>query len=146
MSNTRRAGIGATAIGAAAAVAMLTAPDANALVTDISVASSSQYCTNQPYTVTVNVTVTSFLFDVALSDNDSQVGSVKPQNGVATFNWTPTTTGTHTLKAVQEVISNKSTSVTVVDCSATGGGSGSAGSGSSASNPLSGLLSSLSAH
>ncbi|GAB2550680.1 hypothetical protein [Nocardia heshunensis] len=141
MKTTQRAGIGATALGAAAAVALLTAPNASALVTGISVASASQYCANQTYTVSVDVTPTSFLFNVTLSDNDTQVGSSKPSNSVATFSWTPTTTGSHTLKAVQEVISNKSTTVTVVDCTTTGGGSG-----SSASNPLAGLLSSLSAH
>ncbi|APB00206.1 Ig-like domain repeat protein [Nocardia seriolae] len=141
MSNTRRAGIGATAFGAAAAVAMLTAPNASALVTGISVASSDKYCANQAYTVAVDVTATSFLFSVSLSDNDTKVGDAKPSNGVATFSWTPTTTGSHTLKAVQEVISNKSTTVTVVDCTTTPGGSG-----SSAANPLAGLLSSLSAH
>ncbi|WP_051178921.1 hypothetical protein [Nocardia concava] len=142
MSNTRRAGIGATAIGAAAAVALLTAPNASALVTGISVTTADKYCVNQAYTVAVNVTATSFLFEVSLSDNDTQVGSAKPSGGVASFTWTPTTTGSHTLKAVQEIISNKSTTVTVVDCTPVGGG----GTGSSASNPLAGLLSSLSAH
>ncbi|MEC3954203.1 hypothetical protein VMT65_14280 [Nocardia sp. CDC153] len=143
MNTTRRAGIGATAIGAAAAVALLTAPDASALVTGISVTNSDKYCANSTYTVAVNVTATSFLFDVSLSDNDTQIGSTKPSSGVATFSWTPTTTGSHTLKAVQEIISTKSTTVTVVDCTPTGGGGG---TGSSAANPLAGLLSSLSAH
>ncbi|GAB0107732.1 hypothetical protein JMUB6875_67300 [Nocardia sp. JMUB6875] len=143
MSNTRRAGIGATAIGAAAAVALLTAPSASALVTGISVTTADKYCANQTYTVAVNVTATSFLFEVTLSDNDTQVGSAKPSGGVASFSWTPTTTGSHTLKAVQEIISNKSTTVTVVDCTPIPGGGG---TGSSASNPLAGLLSSLSAH
>ncbi|AYF74770.1 hypothetical protein D7D52_13870 [Nocardia yunnanensis] len=141
MKTTQRAGIGATAIGAAAAVALLTAPNASALVTGISVASASQYCVNQSYTVVVNVTPTSFLFDVSLSDNGTSVGSAKVSSSAATFTWTPTSTGDHTLKAVQEIVSNKSTTVTVVDCTPAGGGTG-----SSNLNPLSGLLSSLSAH
>ncbi len=141
MKNSRRAGIGATAIGAAAAVAALTAPNASALGTGITV-SGSQVCVNQATTVTVDVTATSFLFDVSLSDNDTQVGNSKVSNSQATFSWTPTTTGSHTLKATQEVVSTKTTTVNVVDCTPTGGG----GTGSSASNPLAGLLSSLSAH
>ncbi|MGW3540074.1 hypothetical protein ACWDNI_05915 [Nocardia niigatensis] len=141
MKNSRRAGIGATAIGAAAAVAALTAPNASALVTGITV-SGSQVCVNQATTVTVDVTATSFLFDVSLSDNDTQVGNSKVSNSQATFSWTPTTTGSHTLKATQEVVSTKTTTVNVVDCTPAGGG----GTGSSASNPLAGLLSSLSAH
>ncbi|MTE13467.1 hypothetical protein [Nocardia aurantiaca] len=139
MKNSRRAGIGATAFGAVAAVAALTAPNASALVTGISV-SGTQYCVNQTYTVTVDVTATSFLFDVSLTDNDTSVGSSKVSNSQATFSWTPTTTGSHTLKATQEVVSTKSTTVSVVDCTPAGG------SGSSASNPLAGLLSTLSAH
>ncbi|MFE3257234.1 hypothetical protein ACFXPS_16160 [Nocardia sp. NPDC059091] len=139
MKNSRRAGIGATAFGAAAAVAALTAPDASALVTGITV-SGSQVCVNQATTVTVAVTATSFLFDVSLTDNDTQVGNSKVSNSQATFSWTPTTTGSHTLKATQEVVSTKTTTVNVVDCTPSGGGSG-----SSASNPLAGLLSSLSA-
>ncbi|MEV0462826.1 hypothetical protein AB0I30_17825 [Nocardia tengchongensis] len=140
MKNSRRAGIGATAIGAAAAVAALTAPNASALVNGITV-SDAKVCLNKATTVTVAVTATSFLFDVSLSDNDTSVGNSKVSNSQAVFTWTPTTTGSHTLKATQEVISTKTITVDVVDCTPIPV----PGTGSSASNPLAGLLSSLSA-
>lgn len=138
MRNSSRAGLGATSFAAAAAVVLLAAPNANALVTDISV-SGSTYCTGQTYSVTVNVTATSGLFNVTLSDNNTEVGKAKPSNGSAVFQWTPTTTGSHTLEAVQELVSKKSTTVEVSDCTPAGG------TGSSSSNPLAGLLSTLSA-
>ncbi|MFJ9363479.1 hypothetical protein ACIRRA_03535 [Nocardia sp. NPDC101769] len=61
-------------------------------------------------------------------------------NSRATFSWTPTTTGSHTLETTQEVVSTETATVKVVDCTPSGGGSG-----SWASNPLTGLLGSLSA-
>lgn len=140
MKNSHRAGIGATAIGAAAAVAALTAPNASALVNSITV-SDAKVCLNKATTVTVAVTPTSFLFDVSLSDNDAAVGNAKVSNSQAVFSWTPTTVGSHTLKATQEIISTKTITVDVVDCTPIPG----PGTGSSASNPLAGLLSSLSA-
>ncbi|WP_067710545.1 Ig-like domain repeat protein [Nocardia yamanashiensis] len=139
MTKFHRAGFGATAFGALAATAVLAAPSANALVTGISV-SGDKFCTGKTYTVTVDVTVTSFLFDVTLTDGSTEVGKAKPSNGKATFSWTPTTTGSHTLKAVQEVISSKTTTVSVVDCTPTGGGTGSFDG-----NPFASILSSLSA-
>ncbi|MBF6253431.1 hypothetical protein [Nocardia farcinica] len=139
MKTSQRAGIGATTLGALVAVAVLAAPSANALVTGISVG-GEKFCVGDTYTVTFDTTVTSFLFDVTLTDNDTEVGKTKPVNGKATFAWTPATTGEHTLKAVQEVISSRSTQVTVVDCTPPpGGGTGSSGGG------LGGLLPSLSA-
>ncbi|MGW4356208.1 hypothetical protein ACWELJ_29390 [Nocardia sp. NPDC004582] len=141
MKNSRRAGIGATAIGAAAAVAALTAPNASALVNSITV-SDAKVCLNKATTVTVAVDPTSFLFDVSLSDNDTLLGNAKVANNQAVFSWTPTTVGSHTLKAIQQVISVKTITVDVVDCTPI---PVPGGTGSSASNPLAGLLSSLSA-
>ncbi|MEU6585269.1 hypothetical protein [Nocardia sp. NPDC046763] len=67
-------------------------------------------------------------------------GNSTLSNTQATFSWTPTATGSHTLEATQEVVSNRTATVNVVDCTPSGGGSG-----WSASNPLTGLLGSLSA-
>jgi len=143
MKKSQRAGVGTTALGALAAVAVLAAPNANALVTDISVAGVT-FCAGDTYTVTVDVTITSLLFPVTLSDNGTKIGEARPStNSKAVFSWTPDTTGEHTLKAVQELISNKSVTVTVEDCTPppTGGDSGS----STGSGGLGALLPSLSA-
>ncbi|WP_067816603.1 Ig-like domain repeat protein [Nocardia inohanensis] len=139
MSTFHRAGFGATAFAALAATAVLAAPNASALVTGISV-SGDKFCAGKTYTVTVDVTVTSFLFDVTLTDGSTEVGKAKPANGKATFSWTPSGAGSHTLKAVQEVVSSKTTTVTVADCTPSGGGTG-----SFSGNPLGSLFSSLSA-
>ncbi|MBF6355136.1 hypothetical protein IU449_11390 [Nocardia higoensis] len=142
MKKSQRAGVGTTAFGALAAVAVLAAPNANALVTGVSVAGVT-FCAGDTYTVTVETTVTSFLFDVTLTDNGVEIGKKKPSDSKAVFSWTPASPGEHTLEAVQEVISKKSVTVAVEDCTPppTGGDSGSAvGSGG-----LGALLPSLSA-
>lgn len=143
MKKSQRAGVGTTAFGALAAVAVLAAPNANALVTGISVA-GDRFCAGDTYTVTVDVTITSLLFEVTVTDNGTKIGQARPTtNSEAVFSWTPATTGEHTLEAVQELVSKKSVTVTVQDCTPppTGGDSGSAvGSGG-----LGALLPSLSA-
>ncbi|HLS79483.1 MAG TPA: hypothetical protein VK083_22105 [Nocardia sp.] len=144
MKKSQRAGVGTTALGALAAVAVLAAPNANALVTDIEV-SGDRFCVGDTYTVTVDVTITSLLFEVTLTDNGTEIGQKRPgSNSKAVFSWTPATTGSHTLKAVQEIVSNKSVTVTVEDCTPPPIGGGNSGS-SVGTGGLGSLLGSLSA-
>ncbi|WP_336080946.1 Ig-like domain-containing protein [Nocardia sp. SSK8] len=124
----RRAGFGLTAFTAVAAAAVLTAPQASALVQSIAVSGSTHYV-GTAYTVTADVTATSFLFKVTFTDNGTQIGEpVSVSNGKATISWTPTTAGTHEIKAVQELISSKTVTVEVSEQPTTpgGGGTGSA--------------------
>ncbi|MFB7720604.1 hypothetical protein ACFVUS_21460 [Nocardia sp. NPDC058058] len=140
MKTTRRAGFGVALLGALATTALVTAPQANALVNGISVSDTTLYV-GQTYTITADVTFTSMLFQVTFTDNGTEIGKANVSNSKATIQWTPSTTGSHELKATQEIISSKSTTVTVTTQPTTPGG----GTGSSGSNPLAGLLSSLSA-
>lgn len=125
----RRAGFGLTAFTAIAAAAVLAAPQASALVQGITVSGSTHYV-GTPYTITADVTATSFLFSVTFTDNGTQIGEpVAVKNGKATITWTPTSAGTHKLKAVQEIISSKTITVEVAEKPTTppgGGGTGSA--------------------
>lgn len=125
----RRAGFGLTAFTAIAAAAVLTAPQASALVQSIAVSGDTHYV-GTAYTVTADVTVTSFLFKVTFTDNGTQIGEPVPvSNGKATITWTPTTAGTHQIKAVQELISSKTVTVEVAEAPTTppdGPGTGSA--------------------
>ncbi|WP_405134117.1 hypothetical protein [Nocardia sp. NBC_01388] len=139
MKISRRTGLGATLLGALATAALVAAPEASALVTDLSVSGTTLYV-GQAYTITASVTVTSALFQVDFTDNGTEIGKVYPSGSTATIQWTPSTTGSHEIKATQELISSKTTTVTVTNQPTTP-----AGTGSSGSNPLSGLLSSLSA-
>ncbi|MGV9413394.1 Ig-like domain-containing protein [Nocardia sp. NPDC003693] len=140
MKTARRTGLGAGLLGALATAALVAAPQANALVQGISVSDTTLYV-GTAYTITADVTATSFLFPVTFSDNGTEIGKASVKDGMATISWTPSTAGTHELKAVQEIISSKTVSVTVTNKPTTPGG----GTGSSGSNPLAGLLSSLSA-
>lgn len=140
MKIARRTGLGTALLGALATAALVAAPQANALVQGISVSDSTLYV-GTSYTITADVTATSFLFDVTFTDNGTEIGKARPSNGAVTISWTPSTTGAHELKAVQEIISSKTVTVTVTNKPTTPGG----GTGSSGSNPLAGLLSTLSA-
>ncbi|MBL1073234.1 Ig-like domain repeat protein [Nocardia sp. 2] len=140
MSITKRAGFGTALLGAMATAALVAAPQANALVTGLTGPSGTVYV-GETYTLTADVTITSFLFDVTFSDNGTEIGKAKPSSSKATISWTPTTAGTHQIKAVQEIVSSKTITVTVTEKPTNPGG----GTGSSGSNPLAGLLSSLSA-
>ncbi|WP_280339815.1 Ig-like domain repeat protein [Nocardia neocaledoniensis] len=136
---TRRAGVGLTTFGAVAAAAVLVAPQASALVQSIAVSGSTHYV-DTAYTVTADVTATSFLFKVTFTDNGTQIGEpVSVSNGKATITWTPKTTGTHEIKAVQELVSSKTITVNVVPKPTNPG----PGDGDSGSGGLGGLLDAL---
>ncbi|MGW5452348.1 Ig-like domain-containing protein [Nocardia sp. NPDC003979] len=116
MSNfqARHAGVG-LAVAAVAAGGILGAPRASALVQDIAVTGSTHYV-GTAYTLTADVTATSFLFRVTFSDNGVQIGEPVPvRNGKATITWTPTSAGRHTLEAVQETISSETITVDVLE-------------------------------
>lgn len=123
----RRAGFGLTAGAAIAAAMVLAAPQASALVQSLTINDSTHYV-GTSYTLTADVTATSFLFPVTFSANGTKIGDAPVRNGKATISWTPTEAGTYQLKAVQELISSKTITVEVVEKPSTppGGGSGSA--------------------
>lgn len=128
----RRAGFGLTAFTAVAAVSVLVAPQASALVQGITVSGTTHYV-GTAYTVTADVTETSFLFKVTFTDNDTQIGEpVAVKDGKATITWTPTTTGSHKIKAVQEIVSSKTVTVEVTTAPTTPGG----GTGTGSANLL----------
>ncbi|GGK45680.1 Ig-like domain-containing protein [Nocardia camponoti] len=132
----KRAGFGLTAFGAITAAAVLVAPQASALVQSIAVSGTTHYV-GTPYTVTADVTATSFLFKVTFTDNGTQIGEpVAVSNGKATITWTPTTAGAHEIKAVQELISAKTVTIDVAAKPTIPGGGGA----DSGSGDLGGLL------
>ncbi|MCU1640002.1 MAG: hypothetical protein JWN03_277 [Nocardia sp.] len=120
-ARARRAGMGLTAFGAAAATMVLVAPQASAWVSDISVGGSNQQV-GCAYTVTATVAVDRLL-SVSFTDNGTAItGSpVTPSllSNSVTIQWTPTTAGAHTIQATQDFIS-KSTVVQVAASSAFG--------------------------
>ncbi|GAD86777.1 Ig-like domain-containing protein [Nocardia asteroides] len=127
-NQARRAGFGLTALTAVAAAGVLVAPQASALVQSVTVSGTTHYV-GTPYTVTADVTATSFLFKVTFSDNGTQIGEpVSVSDGKATITWTPSTPGAHEIKAVQELISVKTVTVQVSEkpTTPTPGGTGSA--------------------
>lgn len=95
----RRAGVGITALAAMACSAALTAPYASAVPTGLSVNARNIYkaCT---YEITATV---DHWFEVWFHDSGKVVpGSpIKPSNGKATIQWTPSFAGTHTLDVLQ---------------------------------------------
>ncbi|MGW4353854.1 hypothetical protein ACWELJ_17395 [Nocardia sp. NPDC004582] len=109
-----RAGYGVGAFGAMAAVAVLAAPNANALINNVIVASPNPVV-GCSYLVTANTTIGGSLFTVHFSDNGVEFGqsSVVLAANQATITWTPKTAGKHTITATQELVSSQSTDVTV---------------------------------
>ena len=74
---------------------------------------------------------------MTFTDNGTQIGEpVSVSDGKATITWTPKTTGAHEIKAVQELISSKTVTITVAPKPTPPGGGTSTGSAD-----LSGLLS-----
>ncbi|GGN76797.1 Ig-like domain repeat protein [Nocardia rhizosphaerihabitans] len=127
-TNARRAGFGLSAFTAVAAATVLVAPQASALVQGVTVSGTTHYV-GTAYTVTADVTETSFLFKVTFTDNGTKIGEpVSVSGGKATITWTPSTPGSHEIKAVQELISSKTVTVEVSAAPTTppGGGTGSA--------------------
>ncbi|MFC6011233.1 Ig-like domain-containing protein [Nocardia lasii] len=124
----RRAGFGVSAFTAVAAAVVLAAPQASALVQGVTV-SGSAHTVGTSYTVTADVTSTSFLFKVTFTDNGTQIGDpVSVSNGKATITWTPTTAGSHEIKAVQEIVSSKTVTIQVAEKPTNPGGGASSGS------------------
>ncbi|MGV9823032.1 hypothetical protein [Nocardia xishanensis] len=95
----RRLGVAMTTLAAAGCAVVLTAPYASATVDDLSVSTGSPQagCTYQ-LTAKVNHWFEVWFYDNALVIPGSPV---KPVNGVATVQWKPKKSGTHTLAALQ---------------------------------------------
>ncbi|MEV0252316.1 hypothetical protein AB0H76_37410 [Nocardia sp. NPDC050712] len=94
-----RLGAGLTALAALTCAAVLSAPYASATPTELEVSGRTIHaaCT---YEITAQV---NHWFEVWFYDNALVIpGSpVKPANGVATIQWKPAKSGTHTLSALQ---------------------------------------------
>ncbi|MBF6439856.1 Ig-like domain repeat protein [Nocardia cyriacigeorgica] len=108
MSKRFRARIPALAAAVAAAATFglaVTAPSAEATVTQVSVMPDfsfgpiTNYGTTCQYTVRARLT--EGLTPVTFYDNGVPFATVAPTDGVALVTWTPTTRGHHTLQAVQ---------------------------------------------
>ncbi|MFE2958617.1 hypothetical protein [Nocardia tengchongensis] len=109
MNNTRirRAGIGITGFAMVAAM-MIGAPSASADLSgnSVTVASNSHYA-NQTYTITADVSSVASCWMVWFYDGNTAIippgenaPGVLTKNNAASVQWTPTTTGTHTITAV----------------------------------------------
>ncbi|APA97645.1 hypothetical protein [Nocardia seriolae] len=111
-ARARRAGLGVTTFGAVAGVIVLAAPQAGAWPSDLQVSGGSTHNVGCSYTLTATLDVDRLL-SVAFRDNGTELtGSpVSPGllNGKATINWTPSTAGSHTLTATQDLISKSIT-------------------------------------
>ncbi|WP_280504241.1 hypothetical protein [Nocardia farcinica] len=124
----RRAGFGASALGAMVATAVLTAPHAAAWVGDLTV-SGENHTVGCSYTLTARVDVDR-LTEVKFTDNGVAIpGSpVRPSllSDKVTIKWKPSTAGSHRLEARQLLISD---SLTVQVAESSGGLTGSSACG-----------------
>ncbi|WP_433666606.1 hypothetical protein ACQP06_23305 [Nocardia sp. CA-136227] len=114
MGKMQRAGYGAGAFGAMAAVAVLAAPSASAVINNVVVASTNPVV-GCSYLVTANTSLLGSVFTVTFLDNGVEFGksSVVLAANQATINWTPKSAGKHTITAKQELISSQSVDVNV---------------------------------
>ncbi|WP_054812799.1 hypothetical protein [Nocardia arizonensis] len=127
----RRAGTGLTALGAVAAVAVLTAPQAAAWVGDVTV-SGTGHKVGCSYTVTARVEIDR-LTEVKFTDNGVAIpGSpVKPSltSDKVSLQWTPATSGNHKIEARQLLITDSITVVVAENSGGTGSAIGGCGAG-----------------
>ncbi|MEU6583676.1 hypothetical protein [Nocardia sp. NPDC046763] len=111
-ARARRVGLGVTTFGAVAGVIVLAAPQAGAWPSDLQVSGGSSHNVGCSYTLTATVQV-DHLLSVSFSDNGTELtGSpVSPSllSDKVTIKWTPSTTGSHTLTATQDLISKSIT-------------------------------------
>ncbi|GAB2555661.1 hypothetical protein [Nocardia heshunensis] len=118
----RRVGLGAMTFGAVAGVAVLVAPQAGAWPSDLTISGGSSHNVGCSYTLTATVTLDR-LTSVSFKDNGTELtGSpVTPSllSNNVTISWTPSTTGSHTLTATQDLIT-KSLAVDVSPASSFG--------------------------
>ncbi|MFE3195252.1 hypothetical protein ACFXHA_40045 [Nocardia sp. NPDC059240] len=117
----RRVGLGAMTLGAVAGVAVLVAPQAGAWPSDLTISGGSAHNVGCSYTLTATVTLDR-LTSVSFKDNGTEIGNpVTPSllSNSVTTSWTPSTTGSHTLTATQDLIT-KSLAVDVSPASSFG--------------------------
>ncbi|MGW4245056.1 hypothetical protein [Nocardia sp. NPDC004722] len=121
-TRARRAGLGAAAFGAAAGVVVLVAPQAGAWPSDLTVSGGSTHNVGCSYTLTATVTLDR-LTSVTFKDNGTEIAGspVTPSllSNNVTLSWTPSTAGSHTLTATQDLIT-KSLAVDVSPASSFG--------------------------
>ncbi|AYF76116.1 hypothetical protein D7D52_22300 [Nocardia yunnanensis] len=121
-ARARRVGLGAMTFGAVAGTIVLVAPQAGAWPSNLEVSGGSTHNVGCSYTLTATVEVDRLL-SVTFKDNGTELtGSpVSPSilSNKVTINWTPSTPGSHTLTATQDLIS-KSIAVDVSPASSFG--------------------------
>ncbi|GAM48926.1 hypothetical protein [Nocardia seriolae] len=95
----RRAGVGATALGALTCAVAITAGTASAVPTGLSVNARNVYmgCVYQ-VTASYDSWIQAWFYDNGLVIGGSPI---TPSNGKATIQWTPHSAGTHTLSTLQ---------------------------------------------
>ncbi|MEV0462251.1 hypothetical protein AB0I30_03125 [Nocardia tengchongensis] len=128
------------------------APAASADVSNnyLTAAGTSHY-TNQAYTLTADVHAVSMCLFVYFYDGTTPITppgqdspAVSPNNGAATLQWTPTTTGTHHISAIAMVINGQGPSLGPLDIQVTTAPTPGTGTGSADSIPvIGGILKSL---
>lgn len=154
MSNTRirRAGIGVTGF-AVVATMLIGAPSASADLSgnSVTVAGNSHYA-NQTYTITADVSNVASCWMVWFYDTNTAItpaGQDSPgvltKNNAASVQWTPTTTGAHTITAVAMVNNGgQNTVLGPVNVQVTTAPTGGTGTGSADSIPvIGGILKAL---
>ncbi|MFC9966891.1 hypothetical protein ACFVH4_21910 [Nocardia ignorata] len=102
----RTCGVAVAAVGTAVAAVMFGAPTASAGVSQLtvnpslSVGSSTNYGTGCTHYLEARLSVG--IVPVAFYDNGTLLAVVNPTDGIATMPWVPSSTGAHTLAAVQD--------------------------------------------
>ena len=123
-----RGGLAAAAFAAVTAVAVATAPGANAAVDAVAIEGSGTHVVGTTYTVQARLTGASAGLLVYFSDNGEFIGApqVPWPPGQAQIAWKPTTPGQHIITVEQ----GGSVRSTVVNVTAASSGTGSSGTGS----------------
>ncbi|MEC3958755.1 hypothetical protein VMT65_37355 [Nocardia sp. CDC153] len=145
-ARARRVGLGVTSFGALAGTLILAAPQAAAWPTDLTVSGGNSHNVGCSYTLTASLSV-DVLLPVSFYDNGTEITGSPVSHllkSSASLNWTPSTTGSHTLTATQDLIS-KSITVQVDPASSFGSfGCGPSGILNGGSGILNNLLPSIS--
>ncbi|RMI29477.1 hypothetical protein [Nocardia stercoris] len=121
MGMSKKGGFGLTAFGAMAAVAVVAAPNANAVVQYVTVTNSTgtpptAFMVGCTYKVTANVDASNLIAPVTFTDNGVKFNEINSTIGAVSIsvNWTPTTAGAHNIVASAWFSSAQQT-VTVAD-------------------------------
>ncbi|UGT39268.1 hypothetical protein LTV02_24710 [Nocardia yamanashiensis] len=144
---SHRMGAAVTSVAAAAAVAVIAAPQAQATVDAVAISGAAPYKIDTEYTLTANLSGAGIGLLVYWTDNgeklEPKAGQVPWPVGEASIKWKPATAGQHLITAAQGG-STKTITVNVVDPSVPGNpGTPGGGDSGSASKGLGSILGGL---